>query len=366
MSSTSNVGIILPNKIYKNMRKVSPNVKCMFSLLESAAERNNIRLCFLTLGRIRPDQKTVLAYVKQDDHYVLREVRRPKVVYSRILDYLPKHQAHIKALIESGVTVFNRPNYDVEKYTVHQLLEKKKYFHTHLPTTKPLTFKTLQLMMKQFDSLIMKPNYGERGIGAMKLDRNGKYWRLSYKVEGDLEVKHEYFHKQIPDILVNRMRKRRYIIQETIPLATYKGNPFDMRVSVQKNKEGEFVVTGIMCKVAKHKDYLTNGSQGSTTYRLHDIYDYTNIETTPLKLRRNIQSLALSLAYFLDDYYPHLADLGFDIGVTKEGVPYFIECNFISDYLGGIIDEGRLLAEEWSKIFTTPIDYAKYLLEKME
>lgn len=366
MSSTNNVGIILPDKIYKNMTNLTPDVRCMLNLFEKAAKDNNIRLCYLTLNRIRPDKKTVEAFIMAGNEFVFKEVVRPNVIYSRIIDYSPICQAHIKSLLESGITVFNRPNYDVEKYTIHQLIEKSNLLKKHLPFTLPLTLQSLKIMMNKYNSLILKPNYGEKGMGAMKLDRSGKYWRLSYKLSGELDVRYEYFINSFPRILLARIKDRKYIIQETIPLATYRESPFDMRVSVQKNGEGNFTITGIMCKVAKHNDFLTNGAQGSSTYQIKNIFPETNITTSPSKLRKSIFSVTLGIAHYLDQHFPHLADLGFDIGVTKEGVPYFIECNFISDYLGGIVANGELITEEWSSVFTTPIDYAKYLLDKMD
>ncbi|MFD1735481.1 YheC/YheD family protein [Bacillus salitolerans] len=357
------VGMIVPNNIYKQIPNMPPDVTCMFSLFEEAAQRNNVRLCYFTLSNISPYKKTVKGFVKINNHYTIKELPRPSVIYSRVLDHLPKFREQIQSLVQQGVIIFNRPNYDVEKYTVHQLLEKHRTIRNHLPETLPLTFKNLRKMMNKFNSLILKTNYGERGIGAMKLDKIGDKWCLLYKNIGELDVKQVYFTNELPSVLLNRMKKRKYIIQETISLATCKGSPFDMRVSVQKDKIGIFVVTGITCKVAKQNDYLTNGSQGSTTHRLEDIFSNTNIRPSIYQVKERIESFSLAIANYMNDVYPHLADLGFDIGVTKEGTPYFIECNFISDYLGGLIVDGKLLSKEWDIIFKTPIDYAKYLLE---
>jgi hypothetical protein len=358
------VGVIIPSKIYKKMPQPPKNIRFMLSLFEESAIRNNISLCYFKLSQINPSKETVHAFIRSGNYYVKKHIPKPKVIYSRVLDHLPKYQAHIKALVDDGIHVFNRPNYDVEKYKVHEVLSKSRDINKHLPETHLVTSTSILSMMNKYRSIILKTNYGERGIGAMKLDRVGTTWILSYKLKGDLEVRTEHFTTELPLVLLTRLNKKRYIIQQTVPLATHRGNPFDMRVSVQKNKDGNFIVNGIICKVAKENDYLTNGSQGSTTCRLEDIYNQTDLQITLTVARENISDLSLRMAEFLDKYYPHLADLGFDIGITKEGVAYLIECNFISDYLSGIIINGELLAEEWRPIFTTPIDYANYLLKR--
>ncbi|WP_376768681.1 YheC/YheD family protein [Paenibacillus foliorum] len=48
-----------------------------------------------------------------------------------------------------------------------------------------------------------------------------------------------------------------------MPLATYEGRPFDLRISVQRDASGEWQLTGIVAKIASKKTLLTNIAQGA-------------------------------------------------------------------------------------------------------
>jgi len=358
------VGIIVPRNIYKQFPNLSGNHKTMFILFERAAAKNNLIPCYIRLLHLHPDKNSVVAYVRTTKGYKLMKVPRPKVNYSRILDRHPVIRKRIYDLRKVGITIFNLPNYDIEKYKIHQLLLREKSIQKHLPHTEILTKPNLWKMLTTYKSIILKKNYGERGIGAMKIDKGIDDWTLTYKPLKGEDYKKVRFSTGIPSIIQEHIEKGDYIIQERIPLATFNGNPFDMRVALQKDSTGFFKVTGIMCKVAKNNSFLTNGSQGGKTFRLEDICPVTFPSIPYQKLRKSICEFSLMTANYLDNHFPHLADLGYDICLTENGVPYFIECNFISDYAGGLIHHQRIIHKEWEAVFFTPFDYARYLLDQ--
>lgn len=360
------LGIILPSNDYEKMASADPGLPSSFRLFDEAAARLNIKICYFKFFDISAGKSSVSGYIRKNDKYVLSRIPIPKAVYTRVLDRHPRYQKHIRSLAERGITVYNVPNYDVEKYQVHQLLMQSELLSPFLPHTERLTLKSLNEMASLYSKLFLKLDYGEYGRGAMKLERTQNGWVLSYKKPKQLQVLKKTFKKTLPKVLQQRMEKSAYLVQELVPLATYLGKPFDMRVAVQKNKFGIFQTSAIMCKVAGSSDYLTNGAHGSKTYRLSDIAAEA-VPGVPLPvLEQRIRSFGENLANHLDRYFPHLADLGFDIGITREGKPYFIECNFISDYEGGLFHNGNLLFEEFKPVFTVPIEYGAYLLSKKQ
>lgn len=346
------------------MSDLRGNVLGMFSIWEKTAQKHGLTLGYIRFFDVRPNEKTVMAYVKEDTHYRLKQIPTPSVIYSRVLDHLPAYRAHILSLTQNGISVFNIPNYDVEKYTVHKILNKDSLIQKHLPDTELFSIDNLNKFAARYDGLILKKSYGEFGEGTMKLERLSDEWVLSYKTKGDKELKKIVFQKKLPDILQKRIHEHTYLIQKLIPLATFHGRPFDMRVAVQRNLKGVFQVSGIMCKVAQDNDFLTNGAQGGTTYSLQRIAHVTHPSIPYQTLVKTISDFSLYVADYLAKHFPHLADLGFDLGITKDGTPYFIECNFISDYVSGLFKEGKVINPEWESVFSTPIDYAKFLITK--
>lgn len=358
------VGIILPNSVYDDMSQLSANYRSMFQLFEEAGLENDLIVCYFTFYQIKPGMRNLVAYVKENEQYTLKEVPRPKVVYSRVLDFRIANRNHIKSLLKDGIRIFNIPNYDIPKYTVHQQLANDPSILPHLPHSELITVDSLKYMMIKYDKLFLKKNFGEFGFGAMKLERIDETWCLSYKPKGIASLKTIYFKEKLPKVLLKRLEKTTYLVQELIPLATYHGRPFDMRVATQKDRTGQFQISAIMCKVARNEDFLTNGAQGGISYILPELAPYTHPDIPYPILHARISKFALNVANYLDKLYPHLADLGFDIGITKDGKPYFIECNFICDYVHGLFSNGQLKYEAFRPVFTTPIDYAKYLDEK--
>lgn len=364
--TTRYLGIVIPKNDYDKMLNPDKDTAVMFSIFEQTAKRIGITPCYFKLFQIKPNQDTIDAYVLGEDGYFLMNVPSPKVIYTRVLDYLPSSKKHIRSLQESGIKVFNVPNYDVEKYTIHQILYRDPSLRPYLPHTELLTPETLHMMMQKYDKLFLKPNYGECGQGAMKLEKNRDGWVLSYKIKGSLVLKKRFFKHTPSKIIFSRMEKTQYLIQEYIPLAKYYNKPFDMRVAAQKDEHGIFQVSAIMCKVAGSDDYLTNGAHGGKTYRLAEIAEFTNPSIPYEVLESKITSFGIYIAEYMNTVYPHIADLGFDIGVTKKGKPYFVECNFISDYVGGLIKNGEILHKDFLPIFSTPIEYAGYLFTKYD
>ena len=330
------LGIILPSADYNLMANADPGLPASFSLFDETASRLNIKVCYFKFFDVSPGKSTVNGYIRKNNRYVLQKIAVPRVIYSRVLDRLPQYQKHIRNLNNHGITVYNVPNYDVEKFSIHQILMKSDTLSPFLPHTERLTLDSLNKMARLYPKLFLKLDYGEYGRGAMKLERSQDGWVLSYKKPKQLQVLKKTFKKTLPKVLQQRMDRSAYLVQELVPLASYQGKPFDMRVAVQKNKLGIFQTSAIMCKVAGSKDYLTNGAHGGQTYRLSDIAEEA-VPGVPLSvLEQRIRLFGENLANHLDRYFPHLADLGFDIGITREGKPYFIECNFISDYEGGL------------------------------
>lgn len=356
------IGIIIPNSDYDLMPKLSHNLLSMFRIWEETAEKHHLTLCYFRLFDIKPERSKVKAYVKEKNKYLLKQIPSPNIIYSRVLDHLPKNQSHLKFLVEAGKTIFNIPNYDIEKHKIHELLISDTYIRNHVPDTELFTVPNLNNMASTHNELILKKNYGEFGIGAMKLERFQGQWCLSYKSQREKKLKKISFKKTLPAICQKRLLKHTYIIQEIIPLATYNGNPFDMRVALQKNIQGKFQVSAIMCKVAEDEDFLTNGAQGGTAYTLKEIAPYSHPSIPYQTLVDNISRFSLYTANYLDKHFTKIGDLGFDVGITKDGIPYFIECNFISDYETGLFKNGRLIYKEWKDVISTPIEYATFLL----
>ncbi|MNW63144.1 hypothetical protein D3C74_413230 [compost metagenome] len=74
----------------------------------------------------------------------------------------------------------------------------------------------------------------------------------------------------------------------------------------------------------------------------------------------SVTALSLSIAHQLENHLPGLADIGLDIGITRDQRLYFIECNG-RDQRYGFQKAG--LSGTWKDSYRRPMGYARFLLE---
>lgn len=329
---------------------------------EEAGEQFGLRPCFFRLADVEVKRGEVVAYVNVQGQYKKKRLPIPKVIHNRILLKNRRERKQFNKLKNSGVIIFNGIN-RFSKGKMNQYLEQNEAIRPHIPKTYKATVKSIHKMMKRYDQLILKPVKGSVGKGILKLEREGEEWRLTYPVphgERGLRWMSETFTDTLPAHLIKISDHGSYIIQEKIPLAQYEGSPFDLRVSVQRNSVGDWQITGIVAKVARKGHFLTNVARGGTTYTLEEVLQgHPTLELEQVKT--SVEQLSLAIAKYIGKRFTSMADLGLDIGITDQGMPYFIECN--GRDLRFSFRNANMM-EEWASTHKTPIEYAAYLLRR--
>ncbi|WP_088032940.1 YheC/YheD family protein [Evansella clarkii] len=359
------LGIICYKKRWKSLSSPKGKLKRQLKYIEAAGKENGVIPCFVRLSHISSGKEKIQAYIKGKDGYELQKIPCPDVFYNRVLDS-PSKRPKIKRLTDAGKIIFNMINADFTrgKYVIWKLLNENPEIRPHLPVTKKATVENLLKMMNRYDSLIVKPDTGATGFGVMSLVNGGESWCLSLTNDkrGWEDI---HFKGKLPEILEQRITDYAYIIQERIPLATYKEEPFDIRTVVQKNKLGIWETTGYIAKVAGKGRLITNLTRGGTSFPLEEILS-SHPSLTYEKAAENISAFAVKTAGYLSKKYPDLGDLGMDIGITSEGFPFFIEVNYMSDYDTLCFRNDKLISKRWEKIYKTPIEYGAYLIEQID
>ncbi|MBS4194926.1 YheC/YheD family endospore coat-associated protein [Lederbergia citri] len=355
----SNIGILVDGLIFSGI-KYGRSYFERISFYEEACEQYGLVPCFFRLRDINLKTKQIIAFVKETNgNYVKREIPIPSVIHNRGLFFTKGAKEKIKSLQEAGVIVFNERN-RYGKMKVYETLMQNEDLRPHLPETVKASKGNFQKMLEKHDQLIIKPNSGSLGSGIIKVERikDQPKWEVSFngkKGEPSIQIP---FTNEWPDILNRKISNSYYIIQQRIPLATYGGSPFDMRVSVQKNGFGEWQVTGIVGKVAKSGGFVTNVAKGGDCKPLEELL-MDSKELNYDEVYKNIEDFSIKAVRVLAEQFPNLADVGFDIGITQKGFPMFIECNG-RDLR---ITFGRAnMHDVWKATYATPMSYASYLL----
>lgn len=351
------LGILITNYVFNKINKPTTTYEYL-PFYEEACHQYDLSPCFFRMSDIDVEKKKITAFVKGEDGYSLEVIDKPSVIHNRILTVNKIDQDKMKAIQQEGVFIFNECT-RYEKLKISTLLEENMIIRQHLPKTLLANRENFLSLVKNFRDLIIKPNNGTFGSEIIRVSHENKeIWNVDF----GYGTQKFSINRKWPMDLERSITNSSNIIQQRIPLATYKGNPFDLRISVQKNHLGNWQVSGIVAKVARKGKFVTNVATGGICLPIESIMkELPHLDLHQVK--KEMIWFSLTVAKQLDTHIPNLADIGLDIGLTNEGFPMLIECN--GRDLRITFREANLL-DEWKATHTTPVGYASYLLKKQK
>ncbi len=357
---SSYVGILLNRDWYRGIPTGKTRHEALLQYVRTA-RIHGLTPCFIQLSDLKPGASKVAAYVYMDWKFVRKLVPLPAVIHNRAIYKSSVSKAKLHNVAACGTIVYNACNRYSKGY-IHKLLMKREELRVHLPETEPATAESVEQLMLRHPSLIIKPDNGSIGKGIMLISQGDDgNWKLRLRKNNKFQTVMQWEKEgRLPLLLINQIKEKKYLVQQRLPLATRSGRPFDIRVSVQRCRSGEWQVTGMIGKVAAARSFLTNVAQGGQVYpleRILEAYPQLNLDT----VRQDISRFSLLVAIHLSKHLPELADIGLDVGITEHGFPMFIECNG-RDLRYSFLRGGML--EEWTRTYANPMGYAAYLLEQ--
>lgn len=348
------VGILVGPNVFKRIKGKRTGHEHI-PLYNRAASKLDLTPFYMALPQIHAQSVSGLLYENGNYRRVERSI--PAVTHNRTFVGTPAFRTRM-TMLKRHSNVFNREN-RFSKFSINKLLSGSKRLQSHVPMTVKYSKENLQQAMKKHQGLFLKPVSSSVGEGIMKLtkvsSKNSALWRLQWAKNQSKRLN----PAEVMAVVNHRIRGRSYLIQETIPLAQYKGRPYDLRVSVQRSSYGNWQVTGIVGKVAPAGGHVTNVARGGKVVKCETLLRSSgfNVEAHKKEIRR----VSLGIAEYLGKRLPHLADVGLDIGVDRKGHIKFIEMNG-RDQRYAFKKAG--MSSTFYKSYETPLKYAKYLLQK--
>lgn len=183
-------------------------------------------------------------------------------------------------------------------------------------------------MLKNHESLYLKPEKGKAGKGIMRLGYRPDTL-LPYRLQIQSGKKH-HLQSRVCRTAMGPDRpgkgSARYIVQQAIVLAGHRGRPFDLRVLLQKNGRGAWAVTGIGARLAGARSITTHVPRGGSIEDPSSMLEGTfgpeqaevilkNVSTTALLVARQIERASSSM----------LGEMSMDLGVDEEGGVWFLK-----------------------------------------
>lgn len=195
----------------------------------------------------------------------------------------------------------------------------------YLPETHMLTETDFWRMLNQYGAVVIKPSEGSQGYGVVQVtklrEERFEIHSGNTKIICERSGLMEFLDKE-------KYRRKIYIVQEKIPLSTVVDRPFDIRVMVQRQEDGnEWSVTGKLVKVAARGYFITNVSP--EIIELNAAFEKSSLlEDVDFRvISDDLDIIAILTATQLEEYYPNSQIFGLDIGITDKGKLYIIEAN---------------------------------------
>lgn len=267
----------------------------------------------------------------------------------------------IQELLNSSpnVKIINRIT-RIPKWEMHESLQKNNEISKYLPKTVLFDgIDSLNNMLKEFSCVYLKPTDSSLGFGVVRLvkDKENEY-QAKYRRRG----KNYSASGSLSNILLHLkplMGKRTYIVQECIPLATYRGNIFDIRVCIQKDGIGKWRIPLWIIRAAKPDNVVTNNAAGGSELEVEKVIS-TVFPNNSNEVLNKIKNASLLISKAIENKFPGIGDIGMDLAITNTGKIYFIEANLRhTKFMDGTSKE----YEKWKITYKLPIYYLNYLYE---
>lgn len=327
------------------------------SLYGEIAEAAGISIVVFSVDKISVKRHRVRGYVPSSEGWRRITAPIPRVIHKRILFRSVAPLKTLYRLRRRGV-VFVNPFCMQNKRTMNAILSRDERVRSHVPATQNYSWAAFKRGLHSGQSLILKPVIGSVGRGIFKATPLPER-RVS--VTGQFTA--ELSLASARGYLRARIRPDHYLVQECINLARYEGKPFDLRIPVQRDGKGEWVVAGMVAKVALRHSFLTNVGQGGRAMPGVEVLNSAFGPSLALSLQADVERLAIDVAQAVAGTYTYAADLGLDIGVDVDGKPWLIEVNTrdqrITFHQAG-------LHEVFRQVYANPILYCAYLSQLLE
>lgn len=294
----------------------------MAKLTAMLCSSKGIDLLYLRPEDIDINNNIVKGQLFDGDNWLEVETTIPILIDSNPDCFKLKNRKVMQYLRKNVYLTYDKKN-SKNKHLLQEALKKdEKFSHLVIPTLTVKNFNDILFFLNQYSIIVMKPINSQKGRGVYILKKDGDDYTLGYqKKDQKLNLDElKLFYEEM-------MKTRKYILQKYIDSRTKSGDPFDCRVHVQKNGEGEWVVARNYIRIGIGQKVISNVNQGGG---ISDLIPFlkANFGDQWKEINKKINHLANTLPYKIESLKgtPSMA-IGFDVAIDREGELYLFESN---------------------------------------
>jgi len=224
----------------------------------------------------------------------------------------------------------------------------------YIPETELYSRENLARMLNKYKYVYVKPDCGRGGnkVISINLDDGG-----SCSIHYDTRILKGKTVAEAAALVERISAGAPFIIQQGIKLLTINNVPFDLRVNVQK-PFNRWEVTAMIARLRAPGKAVTNFCQGGRLVELKQAFTLAGLKPQACdRLKALLTFIGEKTAAALCRKYPHLRELGLDIGLDRQARPWIFEVNTRPQYVRGLDEKfdryHRLIEQSTVKKYQT-------------
>lgn len=292
----------------------------------AVAKMEGAELLYFSPKAVDFEQKKINGYIYRDGEWQKTLNDFPNVIYNTgSPEKLARSNEIISRLKE---TIPFTTNSIGHKMKVYERLKNAEEFSQYLiPSEYIHSAKRFFNFLNMYRKIVFKPVNGHKGQGITFIERVGDKYHLLISTENYI-----YSFDELLNFVSTKLREELYLAQPFINCKTKSGNAYDFRLHVQKNGEGNWIVTAIYPRIGPDGSIVSNiNSGGSTNYLVPFLKQEFGDEYYEIKsyLEQFSLQLAKHLDYIQQERFSETIDeLGIDVALDDMRKIWIYEVNW--------------------------------------
>ncbi|URN92825.1 MAG: YheC/YheD family protein [Candidatus Pristimantibacillus lignocellulolyticus] len=336
--------------------------------LSILGKQHNIHVFVFSAEELDQNNKSLFGFCYTDKGWKRQYVPFPDVVFDRCFYASSKERIQMESALifirrQKPFQLIN--NNLPSKIQVYDQLNTEEPLIPYLPHTDSIqSISEISHWLELYpQGIILKPAAGMHGKGVIHIYYNPdlKLYLISGRnLRNDsFEIS---FSRELSLLkwLYKFKKQLQYVVQPYFYLRNDKGQPFDIRVLLQKDDNGQWQQTGSVARVGRQDGLTSNLHGGGETGLPLPLLSQNLGSYKAERLLQEIHMISGQTVIAIEQHFGRFGELALDFGVTPQGRVWLLECNSKPGRQAFTNDLERIHPQ---LAIERPLQYAKFLYQ---